>query len=328
MFSTDSFKKQLFALKSVDFEAAALKLFRYQATANPVYHQYLQNLFVDIESITTIEAIPFLPIELFKKHSILSGEGKIQQTFSSSGTTGIQTSEHHLFDLQLYEQSFFEGFEYFYGNPQDYCFLALLPAYLERQGSSLVYMAHHLIKRSQHPKSGFYLYNYGSLADTLQQLEDAGQPTILLGVSFALWDLAEQYPMPLKHTTIMETGGMKGKRKEVIREELHGIFQEAFEVQNIHSEYGMTELLSQAYSKGNGIFRCPPWMRVLTREVTDPFSIVPPNRTGILNIIDLANVHSCAFLATSDLGKRFEGGSFEVLGRMDYSDIRGCNLLI
>lgn len=328
MFAADSFKKKIFNLTIDSFEAAALELFHYQATKNPVYSQYLQNLSIDIESITTIEAIPFLPIELFKKHTIVSGKGTVQQTFSSSGTTGFQTSRHHLLDLSLYEESFFKGFERFYGFPQDYCFLALLPAYLERQGSSLVYMAHHLIKRSGHPKSGFYLYNYGALADTIHQLEQAKQPTILLGVSFALWDLAEQYPMSLKSTTIMETGGMKGKRKEVIREELHGIYQTAFEVENIHSEYGMTELLSQAYSKGNGIFYCPPWMRVMAREVTDPFNIVSLNRTGILNIIDLANIHSCAFLATSDLGKCFEDGSFEVLGRMDESDIRGCNLLV
>ena len=256
MFSTNSFKKKIFDLKANQFEEAALELFRYQATANPVYRQFLQNLSKDIESITTIEAIPYLPIELFKKHTILSGIGSIEQTFSSSGTTGSQTSRHHLLDLSLYENSFLKGFEYFYGNPQDYCFLALLPAYLERQGSSLVYMAHQLIKRSQHPKSGFYLYDYGALADTIRQLEKNQQPTILLGVSFALWDLAEQYPMPLKYTTIMETGGMKGKRKEVIREELHNIYHTAFEVENIHSEYGMTELLSQAYSKGNGIFYC------------------------------------------------------------------------
>ena len=328
MFTTDFFKKKIFTLENKNFEAAALELFRYQSTANLIYAQYLQNLSVDIESITTIENIPFLPIELFKKHKILSGKGKIERTFSSSGTTGIQTSQHHLLDLQLYEQSFLKGFEVFYGNPQNYCILALLPAYLERQGSSLVYMAHHLIKRSQHPKSGFYLHNYGSLADTILQLEKNKQPTILLGVSFALWDLAEQYPIPLKHTILMETGGMKGRRKEVIREELHGIYQKAFQVQNIHSEYGMTELLSQAYSKGNGIFRCPPWMRILTREVIDPFQALPPKRTGLLNIIDLANIHSCAFLATSDLGKYFEDSSFEVLGRMDNSDNRGCNLLI
>ena len=328
MFSTDSFKKKIFSLKANQFEETALELFRYQASANPIYRQYLQYLSTDIESITTIEAIPFLPIELFKKHAIVSGTGNIQKTFSSSGTTGSQTSQHPLLDLSLYEGSFLKGFEYFYRKPQNYCILALLPAYLERQDSSLVYMAHHLIERSQHPKSGFYLYDYGSLADTILQLEEAQQPTILLGVSFALWDLAEQYPMPFKYTIIMETGGMKGRRKELIREELHGIYQTAFEVKNIHSEYGMTELLSQAYSKGNGIFYCPPWMRVLTREVTDPFSITSSNRTGAINIIDLANVHSCAFLATADLGKRFEDGSFEVLGRMDASDIRGCNLLI
>lgn len=328
MFATDSFKKKIFDLKSPDFEAAALELFRYQATANAVYRQYLQNLSIDIAAVTTIEAIPYLPIELFKTHPIISGKGEVQQTFSSSGTTGLQTSRHHLLDLSLYEQSFLKGFEHFYGSPQKYCFLALLPAYLERQGSSLVYMAHHLIKRSQHPKSGFYLYDYGALADTIRQLEEAQQSTILLGVSFALWDLAEQFPMPLQHTIIMETGGMKGKREEVIREELHAIYQQAFEVKNIYSEYGMTELLSQAYSKGEGIFRCPPWMKVLAREVTDPFNILPPNRTGILNIIDLANIHSCAFLATSDLGKYFEDGSFEVSGRMDESDIRGCNLLV
>ncbi len=324
----DSFKKKIFQLKSVDFSAAAIELFHYQATANPIYQQYLQYLSIQIESITTIQQIPFMPIELFKKHSIISGKGNIQKTFSSSGTTGSQTSQHHLLDLQLYERSFLHAFQHFYGKPEDYCILALLPAYLERQGSSLVYMAHQLIKRSGHPESGFYLHNYGALADTLYKLEEKRQSTLLLGVSFALWDLSEQYPMPLEHTTIMETGGMKGRRKEIIREELHRIYQSAFGVENIHSEYGMTELLSQAYSRGEGIFRCPPWMKVVAREVTDPFHILPAKQTGILNIIDLANVHSCAFLATSDLGKCFSDGSFEVLGRMDSSDIRGCNLLL
>lgn len=324
----DSFKKKIFQLKPTEFSEAAIELFHYQATANPIYRQYLQYLSIQIESITTIEQIPFLPIEMFKKHSIISSKGEIEKTFSSSGTTGSRTSQHHLLDLQLYKSSFLQAFQYFYGQPESYCFLALLPAYLERQGSSLVYMAHQLIKRSGHPESGFYLNNYSALADTLRKLEERKQPTILLGVSFALWDLSEQYPMPLRYTTIMETGGMKGRRKEIIREELHGIYQAAFGLENIHSEYGMTELLSQAYSKGRGIFHCPPWMKILAREVTDPFHILPPERTGILNIIDLANVHSCAFLATSDLGKCFSDGSFEVLGRMDNSDIRGCNLLL
>lgn len=328
MFAANSFKKKIFQLKPAEFSEAALKLFRYQASANPIYRQYLQYLSLQSESVTTIEQIPFMPIEFFKKHTIISGTGTIQKTFSSSGTTGNQTSQHHLLDLQLYEQSFLKGFQHLYGNPQKYCLLALLPAYLERQGSSLVYMAHHLIKRSGHPESGFYLHNYGALADTLRKLEEKQQSTILLGVSFALWDLAEQYAMPLKHTILMETGGMKGRRHEIIREELHGIYQAAFGIKDIHSEYGMTELLSQAYSKGNGIFHCPPWMKVMTREVTDPFHILPSNRTGILNIIDLANIHSCAFLATADLGKCYTDGSFEVLGRMDNSDIRGCNLLI
>lgn len=322
------FKKNIFQLKNeTDFEKAALALFQFQARENPVYKNFLQYLHIAPQSVNTIDQIPFLPIELFKNHKIVSGDLPIEQVFTSSGTTGITTSYHYVADTTLYIDSFMQGFQHFYGNIQDYCLLALLPAYLERKGSSLVFMADHLIRQTQHPLSGFYLDDYAQLQATLQHLTIQKQKTILLGVSFALWEFAEQYPMPLPYITIMETGGMKGRRKEVVKEQLHHIFKEAFGVPSIHSEYGMTELLSQAYSKGNNLFECPPWMKVLIREVNDPFAYQSIGQTGCINVIDLANVYSCAFIATSDLGKCHTDGTFEVLGRLDSSDVRGCNLL-
>lgn len=322
------FKQQLFKLQHTDFEAYALQLFRYQAQHNPVYRQYLELLDTPVSSIQSIHQIPFLPIALFKQHQVLTIQQKPTHIFTSSGTTGSISSRHPIIDINLYHQSFSHAFRYFYGDPKQYCLLALLPAYLERKGSSLVYMAHHLIQQTQHPDSDFYLYNYKTLIEKLKTLEAKQQPSILLGVSFALWDLAEQYAMPLKHTIVMETGGMKGRRKEIVREALHDIYKAAFGVSAIHSEYGMTELLSQAYSKGDGIFQCPPWMKVLTRDITDPFSDVAHGATGAINVIDLANIYSCAFIATQDMGKVFNDGSFSVLGRMDHSDTRGCNLMV
>lgn len=307
-------------------------VFRYQAANNSVYQQYLNTLGVTIEQVQNIHQIPFLPIELFKSHRLISGLDREQMTFTSSGTTGMQQSKHFVTDLSLYETSYRKAFELFYGNISDYCILALLPSYLEREGSSLIYMAEDLIKRSGNVHSGFYLHNHTELLDTLTQLEERQQKTILLGVTYSLLDLAELYTSqqrkPLKYTLIMETGGMKGKRKEMIREELHQLLCTRFGVSNIHSEYGMTELLSQAYSKGDGKFVCPPWMRILIRETNDPFSFQAENKTGGINVIDLANVNSCAFIATQDLGKTFNDGTFEVLGRFDVSDIRGCNLLV
>ncbi len=325
----DSIREQIFSVKRSNFDALALAVFRYQAAQNPIYKAFLKYLNVQPEKVSSLTAIPFLPIEAFKKHKIISGVGESSLIFSSSGTTNQTiTSQHYVLDELWYQKSFLQAFELFYGAISDYCILALLPAYLERKGSSLVYMAQHLIQQSQHPASGFYLYNYEDLIEQLQALEAAQQATILLGVSFALWDLAEKYPMNLKHTIIMETGGMKGRRKELVRSALHDIFKQGFQVNQIHSEYGMTELLSQAYSKGNGIFHSPPWMKVMIREVNDPFAYVLPQQTGCLNIIDLANIDSCAFIATSDLGRMQADGGFEVLGRLDHSDVRGCNLMV
>lgn len=314
------------------FEKQALILFQYQAVHNPVYQQYLKTLGKTIENVKSIHQIPFIPIELFKSHKLISGNEAIQETFTSSGTTGSQQSRHFVTDLNLYEQSYRGAFRLFYGNINDYCILALLPSYLEREGSSLIYMAEDLIKLSEHPESGFYLHNYEELLTKLEQLEQQKQKTILLGVTYSLLDLAELYVTkqrkPLQHTIIMETGGMKGKRKEMIREELHQILCSSFGVSSIHSEYGMTELLSQAYSQGEGKFKCPPWMNVLIRDTNDPFTFLPENKTGGINVIDLANINSCAFIATQDLGKAFADGTFEVLGRFDASDVRGCNLLV
>jgi hypothetical protein len=256
----------------------------------------------------------------------LSKDKTAQITFSSSGTTGQQRSQHRIADLSIYEDSFSLGFDYFYGNPKDYRILALLPSYLEREGSSLVYMCNQLIKDSQHPQSGFYLNNLKDLSEILSETCD--RKTLLIGVSYALLDLAEQFPQHLNNTIVMETGGMKGKRQEMIKSELHNKLKESFQIQHIHSEYGMTELLSQAYSKGNGIFESPPWMKVLIRDTEDPFQLVAYHKTGGLNIIDLANIYSCSFIATQDLGKSLDDNTFELKGRFDQADLRGCNLML
>lgn len=322
------FKRALFSVSEADFEQTALEVFRFQAAQVPVYRDYLKLLGVDPLRVFEMHKIPFLPVELFKTHRVLPEGMEPQLVFSSSGTTGMVSSQHAVADLSLYENSFFRCFSHFYGPVSDYCVLALLPSYLEREGSSLVYMADFLIRLSGHPDSGFYLHDYEGLAQKLGQLEASGKKVLLLGVTYALLDLAEQFPGPLKNVIVMETGGMKGRRREMVREELHAVLQDAFGVPAIHSEYGMTELLSQAYSKGAGHFFCPPWMRVAVRDVNDPFSYMPRGRTGGLNIIDLANLYSCSFIAVSDLGRILPGGSFEVLGRFDHSDIRGCNLLV
>lgn len=321
-------RRQVLEVREADFEAKALEVFRYQAAHCTVYRRFLELLRVDPEQVKSLQAIPFLPVEAFKSHSVLSDELPARLTFTSSGTTGMITSQHPVADPALYEESFLRAFQLFYGDVRDYCVLALLPSYLERSGSSLVYMAEALVKKSAHAGSGFYLHNYAELSEKLRRLEAAGQKVLLLGVTYALLDLAEQFPQQLKHTVIMETGGMKGKRKEMVREELHAQLTAAFGVPHIHSEYGMTELLSQAYSKGEGVFACPPWMRVLVRDVNDPFTNLPAGRTGGLNIIDLANLYSCSFISVSDLGKLHDDGRFEVLGRFDHSDVRGCNLLV
>ncbi len=310
-----------------DFENEALKLFRHQAKNVAVYSRFLQLLKVDTNAIQYIQKIPFLPVQFFKHFDIISENKTPEITFTSSGTTGLLNSRHLVADSNVYKSSFRKSFELFYGDIKEYCILALLPSYLERTGSSLIYMAEDWIKASNHPQSGFYLHNLAELHSTLQKLEKQNQKTLLLGVSFALLDFAEQYPISLKNAIIMETGGMKGKRKELIREEMHAILQSAFKVKSIHSEYGMTELLSQAYSYGEGIYKTAPWMKILIRDPNDPFQYQEQGKAGGINIIDLANQDSCAFIATQDLGKLHANGKFEVLGRFDNSDIRGCNLM-
>jgi len=311
-----------------DFEVFSLEIFRFQAKNNMVYSEFINHLNCDISEIKSIYEIPFLPIQFFKSHQIISSTKKVEQTFLSSGTTGVQQSKHLVTDITIYEKSFRKAFELFYGNIEDYTVLALLPSYLERDGSSLIYMVNDMIQKSNKPKSGFYLNNLDELTKNLIELDEKGEKTLLIGVSFALLDLVETYNFKLKNTVIMETGGMKGRRKELIREELHAVLCEGFGVEEIHSEYGMTELLSQAYSKGNGIFESPPWMKILTRDTEDALTILPEGKSGGINVIDLANINSCSFIATQDLGKTYSNGTFEVLGRFDNSDIRGCNLLL
>ncbi len=310
------------------FDSVAMDVFRFQYDNNNVYRKFCDALGRTPGIVTVIEDIPFLPIELFKSHRIVSFPGSEKYVFTSSGTTGSIPSRHFVGDLVIYEHSFMEGFRMFYGEPADYCILALLPAYLERQGSSLVYMANVLIEASGHPDGGFYLDELEVLSETLKRLMAKGQQVLLLGVSFALLEFAERFPMALQNTIIMETGGMKGRRREMVRAELHQILCSAFQQEVIHSEYGMTELFSQAYSRGDGLFAAPPWMRLLIRDSNDPLDVIGEGRTGGINIIDLANLYSCSFIATQDLGKLHPGGFFEVLGRFDHSDVRGCNLMV
>lgn len=311
-----------------EFNEISLEVFRYQYANNSIYQSFCNHLKIKVNEVNSISKIPFLPIEFFKSHHIKTTTFNEQITFLSSGTTGKNQSKHFVKDLSIYEKSYTKAFEQFYGNIENYCVLALLPSYMEREGSSLIYMMEDLIKKSNHPKSGFFLKNEQFLIENLQFLTKNKQKTILFGVSFALLDLAEKYQIDLSDIIIMETGGMKGRREELTREELHTIYKKSFNVSHIHSEYGMTELLSQAYSKGNGIFETPPWMKVLIRDVNDPLNYLAYNKTGGINVIDLANIYSCSFIATQDLGKQNTDGKFEVLGRFDNSDIRGCNLLI
>ena len=311
-----------------EFKALSLAVFKHQFKNNKVYRSFCDLLFVHPSSISTIEEIPFLPIQFFKSRKVLSSLDEIQETFKSSGTTGSSTSKHLVTNINLYKESYLKGFAHFYGNIEEYTVLALLPNYLERQGSSLVFMVADLIKKSKKVESGFYLDNIQELANKLLELNRNGQKILLIGVSFALLDLIEMQQFNLKNTIIMETGGMKGRRKELVREELHTILQNGFGVTEIHSEYGMTELLSQGYSRGNGIFETPPWMKILTRDTEDALSINASGKNGGVNVIDLANYNSCSFIATQDLGKVYENETFEVLGRFDNSDIRGCNLMV
>ena len=310
------------------FEKLALKTFRFQYENNLVYKEFCDLLQTNVSKVKSLEQIPFLPIQFFKSHQVVSNTNAIQQTFTSSGTTGMITSKHLVTDTSLYEESYRKGFSQFYGNIEDYVVLALLPSYLEREGSSLIYMVEDLIKLSNHDQSGFYLHNHDELIRNLIALDQSGQNVILIGVTYALLDLIEKQQFQLQNTIIMETGGMKGKRKEMIREELHQQLCNGFGVHAIHSEYGMTELLSQAYSLGQGVFECPSWMHILVRDTEDALTYIPHGKTGGINVIDLANLNSCSFIATQDLGKKITNNSFEILGRFDNSDIRGCNLMV
>jgi phenylacetate-coenzyme A ligase PaaK-like adenylate-forming protein len=310
------------------FDKLALKVFRFQYENNSVYREFCDFLKTDVQKVKTIQQIPFLPIQFFKSHEVVSNSNPIQTIFISSGTTGMVTSKHLVTDVSIYEESYRKAFSQFYGNIEDYVVLALLPSYLEREGSSLIHMVDDLIQLSKHPESGFYLHNYDALSEKIIQLDQSGQNVILIGVTYALLDLIEKQSFQLENTIIMETGGMKGKRKEMIREELHQELCNGFGVKSIHSEYGMTELLSQAYSLGDGIFECPSWMQISIRDTEDALSYIRDGKTGGINVIDLANINSCSFIATQDLGKKYSNGSFEVLGRFDHSDIRGCNLMV
>lgn len=310
------------------FEKLALEIFRYQSENCRVYSDFVKNLGIKPGQISRSSEIPFLPIEFFKTHDIITGGNIPREVFTSSGTTGSATSRHPVTDIDIYIKSFRKGFEIFYGSIKNYALLALLPSYMEREGSSLIYMVDDLIRAGGHPDSGYFLYDHHSLYETLNRLERAGTPTILIGVTYALLDFAESHSLEFPELTVMETGGMKGKRREMIRNEVHEILCGGFGTPAIHSEYGMTELLSQAYSRGAGIFHCPPWMKVSIRDTNDPFEILTSDQTGGINITDLANINSCSFIATQDLGKIFPNGTFEVLGRFDNSDVRGCNLLV
>lgn len=318
----------IFTINSArEFEQKALEVFQYQFENNSVYRSFCDLLYKHPAEITRIKEIPFLPIEFFKSKKVVSNSKKTKTIFTSSGTTGTQTSKHFVTDLNLYEQSFYKGFRHFYGPIEDFVVLGLLPSYLERKGSSLIYMVNDFISKSNHPESGFYLGQFDLLAEKLISLDAAGKKTLLIGVSFALLDLVETYQFALNNTIVMETGGMKGRRKEMIRVELHQKLKAGFGVTQIHSEYGMTELLSQAYSKGEGLFQAPPWMKIIIRDPEDALTLVK-NQNGTINVIDLANSNSCSFIATQDLGRVFDDESFEIMGRFDNSDIRGCNLML
>ncbi len=318
---------KIFNVSKQGFDKLALDIFNYQYNNNKIYNDYVNHLKINVKNIGSINKIPFLPIIFFKTHKVITGNKKNEKVFTSSGTTGSIPSYHYVNDISVYIRSFKKSFQLFYGDITDHCILALLPSYLERENSSLVYMINNFINESKHNLSGFYLHNYNDLLDKLRKLEKLKQKTILFGVSYALIDIAKIIDFPLNYTTIIETGGMKGKRKEIPKTELHKLLKKGFGLSEIHSEYGMTELLSQAYSKKNGGFYCPPWMKILIRDAYDPFMFKDSGKSGGINVIDLANIYSCSFIETKDIGKINNNGSFEVLGRLDNSDIRGCNLL-
>jgi phenylacetate-coenzyme A ligase PaaK-like adenylate-forming protein len=326
----ENLRKRIFNIKNQsDFRETALKIFSYQFNNNTVYHDFIISLGKNPSEIRNPDDIPFLPVEFFRNHRIVTGNLPVEMIFESSGTTGFTPGKHFINELSLYEESFLKSFRLFYGKPEKFLIAALLPSYTERKASSLVYMADYLIRRSKYPESGFYKDNFEELIPVLKKARERKERILLLGVSFALMDLAEKRSPDLSGVIVMETGGMKGRRKELTRYELHAILKEKLNVSSIHSEYGMTEILSQAYSKEQGMFYCPPWMKIVIRDPLDPLTIInEPGQTGGINIVDLANINSCSFISTSDLGKVYNDGGFEVIGRFDNSDIRGCNLLV
>ncbi len=312
----------------IEFEELSLKVFHFQHENNKVYNTWCKLMKVEPSQVKSINQIPFLPISFFKTHDVVSfnKEDRVH-FFKSSGTTGLQTSKHYIYELGIYERSFVKCFEEFFSKVEDYCFIALLPNYLEQENSSLVYMIDNFIKKSKYRESGFYKDSLQGVIQKLKVLEEKNTKTILFGVTYALLDLIEIEKLSLKNTIVFETGGMKGRRKEIIREELHRILSNGFAIKGIASEYGMCELFSQAYSKGEGIFNCPKHMSVIIRDTYDPLSYIGNNKTGGINVIDLANIYSCSFIETEDLGKTYPNNSFELLGRIDNTTTRGCNLM-
>ena len=325
----NNLKKRIFRINDIsEFNALALEIFRHQAKSCPPYKEYIYLTGNDPDKIENPEQIPFLPVSVFKNREVISGNRQTEKIFTSSSTTGMIPARHSVTDLAIYEESFKRTFRLFLGNPSDYTILALLPSYLEREGSSLVYMADILIKESGKPCSGFYLYNYPDLLDTLCLLKNQKSKTILLGVSFALLDFVAGYQVNFPELIVVETGGMKGRGKEISREELHMQIKNGFGVDNVWSEYGMAELMSQAWSQGDGLFKSPPWMGIQIRDLTNPFKRVKEYEKGGVNIIDLANINSCSFIETEDLGMKEAGNTFRVLGRIQNSELRGCNILL
>lgn len=327
MQSINSFKSSIFQINNQNFDEAALTLFQFQYKNNRLYNSYINHLGINPGRVNSLDKIPFLPIRFFKNHKVVSGDFSAVHIFESSGTTQSMTSKHFMEDLRFYEQVSSSIFSNFFGPIQDSVIFGLLPSYLERANSSLVYMVDHFIKISNRPESGFYLNDHKKLVEQIQCIGRSGSQVFLFGVTFALLELAAKHEIRMENLVVLETGGMKGRGKELVREELHSVLGGAFNSSRIYSEYGMTELLSQAYMGADGYFRTPAWMKVFIRDINDPFSVVPPGKTGAINIIDMANVHSCAFIETEDLGVLSPSG-FRVLGRLDNSDIRGCNLLI
>ena len=320
-FDKDKFIPRAIHSKLTQFDELAADLYSYQSTNNPVLQKFIKS------TVTREASMRFLPVEFFKTHEVITGAAEPELVFTSSTTSGGIPSRHYVAKKSIYEKSYLECFRSFYGEPADYVFLCLLPSYLERSGSSLIDMAQGLISKSCNADSGFYLYDFDKLNDTIQRVQQNGKRIFLLGVTFALLDFAEVFSGSLAHAIVMETGGMKGRKQEQTREEIHQSLRAKFKVDHIHSEYGMTELLSQAYSKQDGKFNCPPWMKIVITDLQDPFCILPMGKAGLINVIDLANVDSCAFIQTSDIGRLHTDGSFEVLGRMDHSEVRGCNLM-